>query len=87
MQKLQRHEVYYLCNLEDTPIDDYIYEFIPDNVVRIVAVNAVTFGGKVIPAPYGVQRDEVQMMIELMILNHFMNERDPEHHLDCSMLA
>ena len=43
-------------NLEDTPIDDYIYEFIPDNVVRIVAVNAVTFGGKVIPAPYGVQR-------------------------------
>jgi len=43
-------------NLEDTPIDDYIYEAIPDNVIRIVAVNAVTFGGKVIPAPYGVQR-------------------------------
>ena len=43
-------------NLEDTPIDDYIYEFIPDNVVRIVAVNAETFGGKVDSLPYGVQR-------------------------------
>lgn len=43
-------------NLEDTPIDDYIFDLIPDNVLCISAVNAVAYGGKVIPAPYGVQR-------------------------------
>jgi len=43
-------------NLEDTPIDDYIFDSIPDNVLKICAVNAVANGGKVIPAPYGVQR-------------------------------
>jgi len=43
-------------NLEDTPTDDYIFDAIPDNVLRISAVNAVSFGGKVVPAPYGLQR-------------------------------
>ena len=43
-------------NLEDTPIDEHIYEAIPDNVLCISAVNAIAFGGKVIPAPYGLQR-------------------------------
>ena len=43
-------------NLEDTPIDEYIFEAIPDNVLCISAVNAVSHGGKVIPAPYGLQR-------------------------------
>lgn len=43
-------------NLEDTPIDEYIFDCIPDNVLCISAVNAVANGGKVIPAPYGVQR-------------------------------
>lgn len=43
-------------NLEDTPIDEYIFDAIPDNVLCISAVNAVAHGGKVIPAPYGVQR-------------------------------
>jgi hypothetical protein len=43
-------------NLEDTPIDDYIFDLIPDNVLCISAVNAVSHGGKVIPAPYGLQR-------------------------------
>jgi len=41
-------------NLEDTPIDECIV--VPDNVLCISAVNAVQHGGKVIPAPYGVQR-------------------------------
>ena len=41
-------------NLEDTPIDDHIS--VPDNVLCIAAINAVAYGGKVIPAPYGVQR-------------------------------
>lgn len=43
-------------NLEDTPIDEYIFEAIPDNVLCVSAVNAVSHGGKVIPAPYGLQR-------------------------------
>ena len=43
-------------NLEDTPIDEYIFEAMPDNVLCVSAVNAVSHGGKVIPAPYGLQR-------------------------------
>ena len=43
-------------NLEDTPIDEDIFDCIPDNVLCISAVNAIEYGGKVIPAPYGVQR-------------------------------
>ena len=43
-------------NLEDTPIDDFIIDRIPENVVCISAVNAITHDDKVIPAPYGVQR-------------------------------
>ena len=41
-------------NLEDTPIDDQIR--VPDNVLCVSAVNAIANGGKVVPAPYGVQR-------------------------------
>jgi hypothetical protein len=43
-------------NLEDTPTDDYIFDAIPKNVICISAVNAVSYGGKVVPAPYGLQR-------------------------------
>ena len=43
-------------NLEDTPIDDFIFDSIPENVLCISAVNAISHGYKVIPAPYGVQR-------------------------------
>ena len=64
-------------NLEDTPIDDYIYECIPNNVVRIVAANAVTFGGKVIPAPYGVQRRMNPNDDRIEILKHYMEKGYP----------
>jgi len=43
-------------NLEDTPTDDYIFDAIPENVLCISAVNAISYGGKVVPAPYGLQR-------------------------------
>jgi hypothetical protein len=43
-------------NLEDTPTDNYIFDLIPDNVLSVIAVNAISHGGKVIPAPYGIQR-------------------------------
>jgi hypothetical protein len=43
-------------NLEDTPIDEFVHESIPNNVKAISAVNAESFGGKVFPAPYGLKR-------------------------------
>ena len=41
---------------EDTPIDDEIFEKIPRNVLNIFASNAISFGGKVNPIPYGIKR-------------------------------
>jgi len=41
---------------EDTPIDDDIFNKIPDNVLKIYASNCISFGGKVVPIPYGIQR-------------------------------
>ena len=64
-------------NLEDTPIDDFIYESIPKNVVRIVAANAITFGNKVIPAPYGVQRRMNPNDDRIEILKHYMEKGFP----------
>lgn len=43
-------------NLEDTPTDEFIFNCIPENVLCISAVNAISYGDKVIPAPYGIQR-------------------------------
>ena len=59
-------------NLEDTPIDDFIIDQIPENVVCISAINAITHGDKIIPAPYGVQRrmtpddDRMEQLTEWM---------------------
>lgn len=59
-------------NLEDTPIDDFIFDKIPDNVLSVNAVNALSFGGKVNPIPYGVQRklsyhdDRHEILLEYM---------------------
>ena len=59
-------------NLEDTPIDDFIIDQIPENVVCISAINAITHGDKIIPAPYGVQRrmtpddDRIEQLTEWM---------------------
>jgi hypothetical protein len=41
---------------DDSPIDEYIFEKIPSNVINIYASNAITFGGKVKPIPYGIKR-------------------------------
>jgi hypothetical protein len=41
---------------EDTPIDDEIFNRIPENVLGIYASNCISFGGKVNPIPYGIQR-------------------------------
>ena len=44
------------CSNEDTPITDDIHSHIPPNVLAIYAANAVGFGGKLHPLPYGLQR-------------------------------
>jgi len=65
-------------NLEDTPIDDFIFDKIPNNVISINAVNALSFGGKVNPIPYGVQRklhtgdNRNQILLSLMNENNEM---------------
>lgn len=41
---------------EDTPLDDYIWDLIPNNVISINAANGVVFGGKVRPFPHGIER-------------------------------
>lgn len=41
---------------EDMPTDEDIWEAIPDNVIGIWASNATTFGGKVHPISFGLQR-------------------------------
>ena len=62
-------------NLEDTPIDDFILDRIPENVVCISAINAITYGDKIIPAPYGVQRrmtpddDRIEQLTEWKMLH------------------
>ena len=59
-------------NLEDTPIDDFIISSIPENVLCISAVNAITHNDKVIPAPYGVQKkmspsdDRIEQLTQYM---------------------
>ena len=66
-------------NLEDTPIDDFIIDKIPSNVVCISAINAITHGDKIIPAPYGVQRrmtpddDRIEQLTEWMKYDSITN--------------
>jgi len=80
----QKNDLLHLCscfqdmrfiiftNLEDTPIDDYIFECIPDNVLCISAVNAISHGDKVIPAPYGLQRAMNPQDDRIEVIKNFM---------------
>jgi hypothetical protein len=61
-------------NLEDTPIDEFIFDLIPNNVRCISATNAVSWGGKVIPAPYGLQRQMNSSDNRNQILNFVMKK-------------
>ena len=66
-------------NLEDTPTDEYIFDAIPDNVLCISAVNAIAHGGKVVPAPYGVQRRMNDSDDRVDVLKKIMWESDYLH--------
>ena len=66
-------------NLEDTPTDEYIFDAIPENVLCISAVNAIAHGGKVVPAPYGVQRRMNDSDDRVDVLKKIMWESDYVH--------
>ena len=71
-------------NLEDTPIDDFILNKIPENIACISAVNAITHNDKVIPAPYGVQRrmtPDDDRKEQLMGWIEFDNKDNPDNLL------
>ncbi len=53
---LQDMQFIIFTGFEDTPTDEAIFDKIPENVLAIYASNAIVFGGKVIPIPYGLQR-------------------------------
>ncbi len=48
------------CSNEDTPITEDIHSHIPPNVLAIYAANAVGYGGKVHPLPYGYKENYTQ---------------------------
>lgn len=54
--KLPSYKFIIFTAFEDTPLDDYIWDKIPPNVLSINAANAVVFGGKVRPFPHGIER-------------------------------
>ena len=63
-------------NLEDTPLDEYIFDCIPDNVLRVCAANSVVWSEKVIPAPYGVQRRMNLNDDRIEVLQKYMNKEE-----------
>ena len=65
-------------NLEDTPIDDTIFDIIPENVLCISAINAASWGGKVIPAPYGLQRQMHPGDNRTQIIEEIIEDEDIE---------
>ena len=76
-------------NLEDTPLDEYIFDCIPDNVLRVCAANSVVWSEKVIPAPYGVQRRMNLNDDRIEVLQKYMNKEEKKvlDRLDCCMSA
>lgn len=58
---------------EDTPTDEAIFDLIPDNILGIYASNAITFGGKVHPIPYGLQRVVASNDKRQQTIQEFMN--------------
>lgn len=58
---------------EDTPLDEYIWDRIPENVLSINAANAVIFGGKVTPFPHGIERKMYEGYNHHEILEKYMN--------------
>tara|TARA_R100001460_G_scaffold92467_1_gene134359 strand:+ start:556 stop:1485 length:930 start_codon:yes stop_codon:yes gene_type:complete len=56
------------CSNEDTPITEDIHLHIPQNVLAIYAANAIGFGGKLHPFPYGLQRKLYPVDVRLDVM-------------------
>ena len=65
------------CNNEDTSITDDIHSHIPPNVLAIYAANAVGYGGKLHPIPYGLQRKLYPVDVRLDEM-HIALKSDPK---------
>ena len=65
------------CSNEDTPITEDIHSHIPQNVLAIYAANAVGYGGKVHPIPYGLQRKLYPVDVRLDEM-HIALKTDPK---------
>ncbi len=64
---------------EDTPLDDFIWERIPENVLAIHSANGVVFGGKVHPFPHGLEREMYRGYDHQKILKEMIEtDIDPE---------
>ena len=57
------------CSNEDTAITEDIHPHIPQNVLAIYAANAIGYGGKVHPIPYGLQRKLYPVDVRLDEMN------------------
>jgi hypothetical protein len=68
---------------EDTPIDEFIFEKIPNNVLNIFASNAISFGEKVIPIPHGLQRKMYPNDNRHIILRKFLENN---YHIESEKL-
>ena len=62
------------CNNEDTPITDDIHSHIPPNVLAIYAANAIGYGDRLRPFPYGLGRPLVKGCAKHDILKIAMRE-------------
>jgi len=62
------------CNNEDTPITEDIQDKIPPNVRAIYAANAIGYGGKLHPFPYGLGRPLVKGCTKHDLLKISMRE-------------
>lgn len=60
---------------DDSPIDEFIFDKIPENVIRIFASNATTFGGKVSPIPYGIKRRFTMNDTKQETLRYFLEKK------------
>jgi len=65
------------CNNEDTPITEDIHLHIPQNVLAIYAANAIGYGGKLHPFPYGLQRKLYPVDVRLDVMQSAI-EHDPK---------
>jgi len=60
---------------EDVPIEDDIFDKIPDNVVKIYVSDGGIFGGKVIPFPYGIERKMYEGYDHHVILEEYIEDK------------